>query len=110
MYVRGSQVALDLNKTEEEIRGLWENPISDPLRLAYRKYITASLYVDQVSLVRMPIEHKCKFWRSDEWYPLYAQVKEMVGQRYRYKRFPWSWKQRPAKLFPMRTFLRCVGR
>ncbi len=42
------QVASDLNKTEAEVMSLWDTPVSDPLRLAYRRYITASLYYDQV--------------------------------------------------------------
>lgn len=42
------QVAADLNKTEAEVMSLWDTPVSDPMRLAYRRFITASLYYDQV--------------------------------------------------------------
>lgn len=40
----------------------------------------------------------------------YDQVKEMVSARNRGRRFPWSWKERPARLFSMRAFLKAVGR
>lgn len=42
-------MAKDLNKTEEEVKALWDTPMSDPMRLAHHKFITASLYADQVS-------------------------------------------------------------
>lgn len=41
-------MATDLNKTESEVMSLWDTPVSDPMRLAYRRFITASLYYDQV--------------------------------------------------------------
>ena len=40
----------------------------------------------------------------------FDQVKEMITTRHRSHRFPWSWKERPARLFAMRSFLRAVGR
>lgn len=39
----------------------------------------------------------------------FDQVKEMVTTRHRSRRFPWSWKERPARLFAMRSFLKAVG-
>ncbi|GAB5031593.1 signal peptide peptidase [Nannochloropsis oceanica] len=77
-------VEADLQKSREEIMDLWENPCTDPMRLAYRKYITASLYFDQ--------------------------VKEMIAIRHRSRRFSFSLKERPARLFAMRSFLKAVGR
>lgn len=41
-------VEADLQKSREEIMDLWENPCTDPMRLAYRKYIT----------VRFPLENR----------------------------------------------------
>ncbi len=35
-----NSVGTDLQKSREEIMDLWENPCTDPVRLAYRKYIT----------------------------------------------------------------------
>ncbi len=33
----------------------------------------------------------------------------MVAARFRARRFPWSWKERPARLTSMRSFLKAVG-
>lgn len=47
-------VARDLQKPKEEILALWEDPISDPVRLAYRKYITVSVKYGKIINSRCP--------------------------------------------------------
>jgi hypothetical protein len=42
-------VASDLNKTCEEVQALWETPMTEPVKLAHNRFITAPLYYDQVS-------------------------------------------------------------
>lgn len=53
---RPTQVAADLNKTEEEVRALWDTPMTEPVKLAHNRFITASLYFDQVSSLIAVVE------------------------------------------------------
>lgn len=123
-------VARDLQKPKEEILTLWEDPITDPVRLAYRKYITVRVKYGKIINSRCPaVVPFHRFFFSERPMPgprvkvlinlhpchaqaslYYDQVKEMVSARNRGRRFPWSWKERPARLFSMRAFLKAVGR
>lgn len=128
----GLQVASDLNKTCEEVQALWETPMTEPVKLAHNRFITAPLYYDQVShsadlsshdtsstvrllcCLLLPgndvasqvviLTQLCHLRPCVMW-----QVKEVICQRYKSRRSVWNFKKKPARAFGVRSFLRVVG-